>query len=46
MNVAAKLFVLNIFYSQLHMNGIEQQARRIQALSLLHVKGIHPVISI
>jgi hypothetical protein len=25
-------FVLNIFYSQLHMNGIEQQAMPIQAL--------------
>jgi hypothetical protein len=27
------------------MNGIEQQAMPIQALSLLHVQGIHSVIS-
>ena len=33
--------VLNIFYSQLHMNGIQQQAMLIQALSFLHVQGIH-----
>ena len=39
-------FVLNIFYSQLHMNGIEQQAMSIQALSFLHVQGIHSVISV
>jgi len=38
--------VLNIFYSQLHMNGIEQQATPIQALSFLHVQGIHSVKSI
>jgi hypothetical protein len=35
------LMVLSIFYSQLHMNGIEQQAMPIQALSFLHVQGIH-----
>ena len=38
--------VLSIFYSQLHMNGIEQQATLMQALSFLHVQGIHLVKSI
>ena len=33
-------FVLNTFYSQLHMNGIEQHNMTIQALSFLHIQGI------
>jgi hypothetical protein len=40
------LFVLSIFYSQLHMNGIEEHAMPMQALSFLHVQGIHSVKSI
>ena len=32
-------FVLSIFYSQLYMNGIEQHAMPMQALSFLHVQG-------
>jgi hypothetical protein len=39
-------FVLNIFDSQLHLNGIEQQAMPIQALSFLHLQAIHSVISV
>ena len=38
--------VLNILYSQLYMNRIEQQAMPIQAFSFLHVQGIHSVIGI
>jgi replicative superfamily II helicase len=38
--------VLNILYSQLYMNRIEQQAMPIQALSFLPVQGIHSVIGI
>jgi hypothetical protein len=37
------VFVLNLFYSQLYMNGIEQQAMSIQALSFLHVHDINSV---
>jgi len=37
------VFVLNIFYSQPYMNGIEQQAMPIQALSFLHVHDINSV---
>ena len=38
--------VLIIFYSQLYMNEIEQQAMPIQALSFLHVQGMHSLISV
>jgi hypothetical protein len=37
------VFVLNLFYSQLYMNGIEQQSMSIQALSFLHVHDINSV---
>jgi len=30
-------------YSQLHIKGIEQRTTPIQALSFLHVQGIHSV---
>ena len=40
------LFVLNIFYSQLHMKGIEQHTMPMQSLSFLHVHGIHSIKSI
>ena len=41
-------FGLSIFYSHLYLNEIEQQAAHvpIQTLSILHVQGIHSVISI
>ena len=40
------VFVLNIFYSQLYMNGIDQHAMPILALSFLNVQDIHSVIRI
>jgi hypothetical protein len=40
------LSILSIFYSQQYMNGIEQQAMPFQALSFLHVQGIHSLISV
>jgi hypothetical protein len=46
LHVYIYIFVLNIFYSQLQRNGIEQQAMPIQALSFLHIQVIHSVKSI
>jgi hypothetical protein len=34
------LSILSIFYSQQYMNGIEQQAMPIQALSFFHVQQV------